>query len=282
MLTGYGLAVVGTFILTWNPKEWPPGYDWLKKNSGKASAQKPVQGRWSTGNTTKRIQPGDMALLLRQQSERGILASGTFVTNVYQDVSWKDPDKLANYADVAFDHIVETDDRLDLDLLKSAVPLVPWDNLVASGMQVRIDSEQALLDIWAQHIQPAVLPIFPDEVPPTYTEGSVETRTVNRYERDPAARAACLKHFGSACAICGFDFEKVYGIADGRGVHVHHLRELSTIGRRYRVDPTRDLIPVCPNCHTAIHSKKPALTPKQVKTLMKRTLQGRQITSGGG
>ena len=35
-----------------------------------------------------------------------------------------------------------------------------------------------------------------------------------------------------------------------------HIVPLSEIGEEYVVDPIRDLVPVCPNCHMALHSKK--------------------------
>ncbi len=43
------------------------------------------------------------------------------------------------------------------------------------------------------------------------SEGSKQTITVNKYERDPKARIACIEHRGSVCAVCGFDFGAVYG-----------------------------------------------------------------------
>ena len=38
-------------------------------------------------------------------------------------------------------------------------------------------------------------------------------------------------------------------------VKVHNIVPLNQIGESYEVDPINDLIPVCPNCHAAIHSK---------------------------
>ena len=87
-------------------------------------------------------------------------------------------------------------------------------------------------------------------------EGDVESITSNKYERNPKARAACLAAHGTACAVCGIDFGKEYGPEFAGKIEVHHIVPLSQIGEEYIVDPLKDLIPVCPNCHTALHSKK--------------------------
>lgn len=87
-------------------------------------------------------------------------------------------------------------------------------------------------------------------------EGSVEYMVLTKYERNPKARAACIAAHGTACAVCGIDFEKAYG-PDFKGkIEVHHIVPISEIGENYIVDPINDLVPVCPNCHTALHSKK--------------------------
>jgi 5-methylcytosine-specific restriction protein A len=88
---------------------------------------------------------------------------------------------------------------------------------------------------------------------PEFAEGSVRRVMVNAYERNPAARAACIQHYGASCAVCGFDFASTYGSFAAGFIHVHHTRPLSQIGREYQVDPVEDLRPVCPNCHAAIH-----------------------------
>ncbi|TAJ81105.1 MAG: hypothetical protein EPO42_02995 [Gallionellaceae bacterium] len=102
----------------------------------------------------------------------------------------------------------------------------------------------------------------------TYIEGSVKKVLVNQYERDSAAREKCLEHYGSTCCICNFDFGKHYG-DDMRGfIQVHHIRPLADIGKEYQVDPIADLIPVCPNCHAVIHSRRIAFSPEEVKNLL--------------
>ena len=70
---------------------------------------------------------------------------------------------------------------------------------------------------------------------------------VNRYERDSRNRAACLAVHGHKCAVCRFDFGKVFGDL-GRGfIHVHHIVGMSMReGKVQRPDPRLDLRPVCP------------------------------------
>lgn len=120
---------------------------------------------------------------------------------------------------------------------------------------------------------PPIVPkvVYPDEVDKRsgYVEGAVKQVLINQYERDPKARKECIAHFGYVCAICGFDFEKIYGTV-GRGfIHVHHLKELSSVGENYKTDPIKDLLPVCPNCHAMLHQKVPAYTPQQLRGNLK-------------
>lgn len=51
-----------------------------------------------------------------------------------------------------------------------------------------------------------------------YVEGRRVQMTINRYERDPAARKACLDHFGTRCVACQMSFGEVYG-PDAEGVY---------------------------------------------------------------
>ncbi|HLX64215.1 MAG TPA: HNH endonuclease [Planctomycetota bacterium] len=101
-------------------------------------------------------------------------------------------------------------------------------------------------------------------------EGVRKTIEVNVYERNKSARNRCIKHFGAACFICGFDFERMYG-ARGKGfIHVHHTKPLSSIKSSYRVDPIADLRPVCPNCHAMIHLTANAATCDEIARLISK------------
>ena len=85
-------------------------------------------------------------------------------------------------------------------------------------------------------------------------EGAVKWGIQSFYERDTKARNECIKHYGAICQVCGFDFELVYGEMGKGFIHVHHKDKLANKKQAHTVDPTRDLMPVCPNCHAMLHN----------------------------
>ena len=97
------------------------------------------------------------------------------------------------------------------------------------------------------------------------TEGDRYSVIANRYERSAVNRFLCIAKKGYACSICGLDFEKKYGSIGRSFVHIHHIVPVSAIGPGYQIDPERDLIPVCPNCHAMLHRKCPPYLPKEIK-----------------
>ena len=97
---------------------------------------------------------------------------------------------------------------------------------------------------------------YPDEVPETLEEGKRKSVMVNVYERNPFARKKCIDYYGVQCQVCKLDFEKTYGEVGKDFIHVHHIKPLHEIKQGYIVDPIKDLIPVCPNCHSMLHRKE--------------------------
>jgi len=112
---------------------------------------------------------------------------------------------------------------------------------------------------------------IPEEIDFDSYEGAKKQVYVNSYERNRGARDRCVKRYGARCIICGFDFEKTYGEIGRDVIHVHHLKPLSDIGEKYRVDPINDLCPVCPNCHVIIHKKNPPYSIDEVMAIIKNT-----------
>lgn len=178
---------------------------------------------------------------------------------------WRPPyDKLARYAQ-----------RIDVD---------EWQDFVPDGVEVEIlgkvppnEIQMAVFEIdkGVSKIRQALtgnqitteLPeeVEGDERSKKYVEGAVKTIIVNAYERSSKAKARCLAHYGWQCAVCGLAMEDLYGELGERVIHVHHLRELSSVGKQYQVDPIEDLRPVCPNCHAILHTRKPAHSIEELR-----------------
>jgi 5-methylcytosine-specific restriction protein A len=99
-------------------------------------------------------------------------------------------------------------------------------------------------------------------------EGALMRVEVNRYERSPANRAACIAHYGTTCQVCGFSFSAVYGDLGDGFVEVHHRVMVSEMGEGYFVNPVRDLVPVCGNCHAMLHRRSPPITIEELRALV--------------
>ena len=116
-----------------------------------------------------------------------------------------------------------------------------------------------------------IVPVEEEPVPEHeagYAEGSVQRTEINRYERNPLNRKLCLAAKGYDCTICGMNFEKRYGDIGHHFIHVHHIVPVSQLGAGYIIDPIRDLIPVCPNCHAMLHRNNPPLLPEELKAML--------------
>jgi 5-methylcytosine-specific restriction protein A len=268
-----------TYLLTWNPKKW----HWADLADFIATVREngEVQTNWSCG-ITRRIQPGDRVFLLRQGVEpKGIVGAGWAESEPYEDEHWNGDagGRPARYIDVTFTELfdAETEPILPRSALDDgALANVNW-RTQSSGIRIPDEAAAELEVLWSRFTGSRWTPmpdvseaLIPEEVEPgtSYAEGTVVQVLVNRYERDPRARRACIEHYGATCLICSFDFVEKFGEAAGGIIHVHHLVPLSTIGKTYNVDPIRDMIPVCPNCHAVIHSVTPPWTPEQMKELM--------------
>lgn len=103
------------------------------------------------------------------------------------------------------------------------------------------------------------------------SEGSKIQVEVNKYERNPVARMQCIAHYGPECWVCDLNFAEAYGELGDGYINVHHRVLVSSYaGQSYVVDPVRDLVPLCPNCHMMIHRRRPPLEPAELRAIMQR------------
>ncbi|EDN65255.1 HNH endonuclease [Beggiatoa sp. PS] len=88
----------------------------------------------------------------------------------------------------------------------------------------------------------------------------------------------CIEKYGHKCVVCSFDFEKFYGSIGKKYIHVHHIIPLAEIKKEYQLDPLKDLVPLCPNCHAMIHRTQPTLTIQQLKEYLAENGKNTQKT----
>lgn len=99
-------------------------------------------------------------------------------------------------------------------------------------------------------------------------EGAVLRSVVQRRERNPRNRLLCIRIHGEHCAACGMEPRVRYGVAGGV-IEVHHRQPLSTLGEPRAYDPREDLVPLCPTCHRAAHTRRPLpYSPEELRDLM--------------
>jgi 5-methylcytosine-specific restriction endonuclease McrA len=95
-------------------------------------------------------------------------------------------------------------------------------------------------------------------------EGNTRQYLTSRVERSLLNRAACIKKYGFICQVCNEKMSDKYGKLASNFIHVHHIESLAASGARW-IDPHKDLITVCPNCHSMLHQENPPIRPDKLK-----------------
>lgn len=256
---------MSAYLLVWNPNVWP--WSRLRQDLKKFTQEGTLSFSWSCGN--RRNWPvGSRVFLIRLGVEpKGIVGSGWTVSEPISDKGL--------HVEFVFDTLHERP-LLSLGELHK-MSNFHWSSQ-ASGIEIPDETISKLENAWKRkkglRLRP---PIEEADSSLQYPEGAVVKIEVNAYERNPAARRDCIAHYGTACYVCGFKFGEFYGAGLADFIHVHHLTPLSSLARRYRVNPVRDLRPVCPNCHAVIHSRNPPFTLAEVKEQIRR--QHKQLAS---
>lgn len=92
-------------------------------------------------------------------------------------------------------------------------------------------------------------------------------------ERDPVFMSKCkenysLKDPSMKCEICGFSFLENYGEI-GRGfIEGHHKKPIYELSKE-TIIRSDDIVMVCSNCHSMIHSKYPCYSVEEIKHIIK-------------
>lgn len=183
---------------------------------------------------------------------------------VAQKAFWKDKTQLGSIKEYAvFEKLQKVDKAtlsFDYFLQKKLVSDAPIQGRRTDRDKAPNDPIRIFLDhIVTEFGNDALETNYPDEAnveSKTFPEGAKQTVQVNRYERNPEARAKCIEFHKARCKVCDMSFAETYGSFAKDFIHVHHKKPLYEISEQYEVDPKNDLIPVCPNCHAMLHKQE--------------------------
>lgn len=208
---------------------------------------------WRVGQDRNVPAGADAWLLLQGRHGPALIGHGVVVSE-QPEPGPRDAvaDETATDVQVAFDALLPLGDQIASEVLAHATPGVPWGSVDVSGFAVAPAEEANIRTLWGTY-GPAPGPDPTQPVPGTYPAGAVTRAQVNRYERDPEPRRACIAQHGINCAACGFSFEATYGDIGKDFIHVHHVVPVSQLGNDYQLDPLTDLVPLCANCHAMVH-----------------------------
>jgi 5-methylcytosine-specific restriction protein A len=152
--------------------------------------------------------------------------------------------------------------------------------LKKSPLEINTDNYQLteqLINKWVERFFGCIIALSPlEEIEDNYEikglpEGAVKSSFVNRYERSRYNRSMCLNFHGNNCQVCGINFKDIYGeIGDGF-IHVHHTIPVSQLNPGYIINPIKDLVPVCPNCHSMLHRRNPPYSVMELQQIIGKT-----------
>jgi 5-methylcytosine-specific restriction protein A len=99
-------------------------------------------------------------------------------------------------------------------------------------------------------------------------EGELTLDMCRKYERSRFNRDLCLSYYGYNCKVCGISMKDIYGEPGSKVVHVHHIVPVSLMEGPKVLNPIKDLVPLCPNCHNVAHRKNPPYSVDELKNFL--------------
>ena len=216
---------------------------------------------------------------------------GKFAGSLLADMGRVDGDGRAAFHSVLAD-CRRLGSEITLEINGSPVPLdseevwtPTWRRLVLSmnkgQLELGLDegeSDAQIVCRWTARFAAAVVALLPVEEESEnaqsevtgYPEGALATVQANRYERDRRNRAAAIAIHGTACKGCNLEMGARYGSVASGFVEIHHVTPVSQLGPGYVIDPERDLLPLCPNCHAVVHRRSPPFTVAELRELLEQ------------
>lgn len=142
-----------SFVLIWDGSEAGYAAGKYERDVASTAAGGTAPGRWSMGSRRGGTAADDRVFLLRQENNRGIVASGRLTDGeIFQAPHYADPNRTARYSYVTWDTVLPIADRLPFDNLRAAVPDHPWNTIYGSGQQLKPPSDEQLEALWKAHV----------------------------------------------------------------------------------------------------------------------------------
>ena len=254
------------FYINTNERNAPGQYPvWLNNNLAFEHAYA------HEGTDIDALSPGDMCLMYI--SGQGVKAVGKVLNSrektPYRKHMIPRKERLnANEYRIRIDWYLVLQEPIAPEVLRIRYGLQSWIGTVRRIIKNRHKAEE-LIRYLEEEFARIPQEVDENDIAEPYREGNLRQITVNAHERNQKARADCIAHYGYCCAVCGFNFEAKYGEVGNGVIEVHHIIPLSQISGEYVVDPVKDLIPVCSNCHTIIHKRKPPYDIVEAKALLR-------------
>lgn len=264
---------MNSFLFGWNPQR--STFD-LEENITLLHAGNRVVEEWPCASH-KKVENGDRAILVKLgKKPTGIIGSGFVASAPFLAPDQKVKEKLVPKVLIEFETLLDSNKEpiLTLDILRQGKLSQQHWTPELPGISIKTEIVNEFEAMWFEFLSTQII-----RYNPFLTEADVKHRVFNegtpyqviqtKYERNPHARNECIKHFGFDCFICGFNFEEKYGLTGKDFIHVHHLKQISEVSKPYEIHPIEDLRPICPNCHSLIHKRRPAYTIEEMKKFIK-------------
>ena len=257
---------MSAYLYAWNPRKW----NWkdLQEGISCVSNDEWYDRPWRC--VTRKVAVGDLFFLVRLGSEpKGIMGCGYVSSNTYERPHW-DPEKRdrgrkVRYVDLFFTVLSESP-IIHLEELNIKFPNYNW-TPQSSGMIIPDDIESDL-SLLIQNRNRMTLSKQKEHLV-SYIEGKPKITNHKTYDRSIPARQECIGYYGYDCSVCGFNFETTFGDLGKNYIEVHHLKQIADTGEEYRIEPIKDLRPVCANCHRMLHKQRPALSIEELSARRK-------------
>jgi len=142
-------------VLTWNPKEWLELTDAvIDAHITALDFGSSIRMKWSVGARKQGIGVGSTVFLLRQNSDRGIIARGEVVGEIFQAPHWNESGSDTNYIEFKLTGMKKINERIQTERLLVEINCESeelWNQIYGSGRTLCEVDGINLCALWDSH-----------------------------------------------------------------------------------------------------------------------------------